>query len=86
MNKGLKKFLIILGLIIGILVIGVVIDTAQALIFNNSPLIHKREYVCRQVSNEYIDKGIFVNHYHCGNLTETLLKSEKSECTVCYGK
>lgn len=86
MNKWLKKSLIVLGIIIVVLVIGIAIDTAQALIFNNSPLLHKREYVCRQVSDEYIDKGIFVNHYHCGNITETLFKGEKSECIVCYDK
>lgn len=84
MKKGIKKLLIIVGVIISILVIFVVIDTSQALIFNNSPVFHKREYICRQVSAEYIDKGILVNHYHCGNVTETLFKTEKTECTVCY--
>lgn len=82
MKKILKIVLIVVGVLIGI----VAFDTIQALVFNRSPLLHKREYTCRKVSDWYIDKGIFVNHYHCSNVNETLFKNEKSECTVCYDK
>ncbi len=82
MKKILKIVLIIVGVLIGI----VVLDTVQALVFNRSPLLHKREYTCRQVSDWYIDKGIFVNYYHCSNVNETILKNKKSECLVCYNK
>lgn len=85
--KGKIKFIVIfLGIILVSVALVVTIDTIQALMFNRSPLLHKREYTCRLVSDSYIDKGILVNHYHCENVTETIFKNVKSECTVCYDK
>lgn len=86
MKKSLKKFLIVICIIIGVLVLFIAIDTIQAIIFNNSPWLHKREYTCRYSTTYYIDKGIFVNHFHCGNVDETLFNGTKSDCIVCYDK
>lgn len=84
MRKDLKIVLIILGVILGVLVTTIIIDTAQALIFNKSPLVKIREYTCKNDPTYYIDKGLFVNHYHCSNVKVTLFKWGKSECNVCY--
>ncbi len=59
MKKGLKITLIVLGVLVGI----VALDTLQAKLFNNSPVIHIRKYYENSGSIDYIDKGIFVNHY-----------------------
>ena len=52
--------LIILEVIVGI----IILDTIQALIFNNSLIVKIRENNDGG-STDYIDKGIFVNHYYC---------------------
>ena len=58
MKKGIKIFLIIFA----ILVIFIVIDTIQAKIFDNKPLI-KIRYNCDGGNVDYVDKGIFVYTY-----------------------
>ena len=80
MNKGLKITLIVLGVLIGI----IAVDTLQAIVFNNSPIIHIRERINRCNEKDYIDKGIIVNHYSCNNESKTLFKSTKYNCMVCY--
>ena len=80
MKKGLKIILIILVVLIGI----IVLDTLQAKIFNNSPILHIREHINRCNEKDYIDKGIIVNHYNCNNEAKTLFKSTKYDCMVCY--
>ncbi len=82
MKKGLKITLIVLGILVGI----IELDTIQAKVFNNSPLLHKREYTCPNDKTYYIDKGLFVNHYYCSNVNETLFKNDKTDCLVCYDK
>ncbi|MFR5856958.1 MAG: hypothetical protein ACLUFU_04010 [Bacilli bacterium] len=78
MKKNLKITLIILGIIIGI----IVLDTIQALIFDNSPIIKIRENNDGS-STDYIDKGIFVNHYYCVNKEEkTVFKNVKYTCPI----
>ena len=78
MKKGLKITLIILGVVIGI----VVLDTLQALLFDNSPIIKIRENNDGG-STDYIDKGIFVNHYYCINKEEnTVFKNVKYTCPI----
>lgn len=78
MKKGLKITLIILGVVIGI----VVLDTLQALLFDNSPIIKIRENNDGG-SIDYIDKGIFVNHYYCVNKEEnTVFKNVKYSCPI----
>ena len=78
MKKSLKITLIVLGILIGI----IAIDTIQAIVFNNSPILKIRERINRCNEKDYIDKGIIVNHYHCNN--ESLFKSTKYNCIVCY--
>ncbi len=62
MKKSVKITLIVLG----VLVSAIVLDTIQAKVFDNSPLLKVRETYYGG-STYYIDKGIFVNHYHCNN-------------------
>ena len=80
MNKGLKITLIVLLVLIGI----IAVDTLQAIVFNNSPIIHIRERINRCNKKDYIDKGIIVNHYNCNNESKTLFKNAKYDCMVCY--
>ena len=80
MKKVLKITLIVLGILIGI----IAIDTIQAIVFNNSPILHIRDYINRCDEKDYIDKGIIVNHYNCNNESKTLFKSKKYNCMVCY--
>lgn len=56
MKKGLKITLIVVGVLVGI----ILLDTMQALIFNNNPVIGI-ETKC------LYKEGILVNTYHCGN-------------------
>ena len=76
MKKGLKIFLIF----VAVLVAFIVVDTLQAKIFNNSPLLKIREYY-NGGETSYIDKGLLVNHYYCNNKEEkTLFKNSKYTC------
>ena len=60
----------------------VVLDTLQALLFDNSPIIKIRENNVGG-SIDYIDKGIFVNHYYCVNKEEnTVFKNVKYSCPI----
>ncbi len=78
MKKGLKITLIVLGVLIGI----VVLDTLQAKVFDNIPLLKIRDNLDGG-STDYIDKGIFVNHYHCNNNEDvTTWKGTKFACSV----
>ena len=81
MKKGIKIIITI-----GIIILAIIeLDTIQALVFNQSPLLHKREYTCKQETEHYIDYGIFVNHYNCSNTKgKTLFKNKKSDCVVCF--
>ena len=78
MKKVLKIILIVLGVLVGI----VAFDTLQAKIFNNSPILKIRENLDGG-STDYIDKGLFVNHYHCNNDEKvTTWKGTKFACPV----
>lgn len=77
MKKGLKITLIVLGILIGI----IELDTLQAKIFDNSPLLKIRDNLDGGTL-DYIDKGIFVNHYHCNNEDVTTWKGTKFTCSV----
>lgn len=61
MKKGVKITLIVLAILVGF----VLIDTLQALLFNNNPIIGM-EMWCKKRS------GILVDTYHCdnGNITK----------------
>ena len=78
MKKGLKITLIVLG----VLIVIITLDTMQAKIFDNSPFIKiRKEFKDGYV--QYIDKGLLVNHYHCGNNKEkTTWKSTKYACPI----
>ena len=80
MKKSFKIFLIVLLILIGV----IAIDTLQAIVFNNSPILHIREHINKCNEKDYIDKGIIVNHYNCNNETKTLFKNTKYNCMVCY--
>ncbi len=78
MKKGLKIILIVLGVLIGV----IILDTMQAKIFDNSPLLKIRDNLDGG-STDYIDKGLFVNHYHCNNNEKvTTWKKEKYTCPI----
>ena len=84
MNKNLKITLIIVSILILFIISFITIDTIQAKYYNHSPLIHTREYTSKHNKKYYIDKGIFVTHYNCSNIKETLFNNEKSTCIVEY--
>lgn len=74
MKKGLKITLIVLGVLVGV----IALDTLQAKIFDNSPLFKIRD----NLGGGTIDKGIFVNHYHCNNNENvTTWKGTKFACS-----
>ena len=78
MKKGLGVSFIVLGVLVGI----VVLDTLQAKIFDNSPLLKIRENLDGG-STDYIDKGLLVNHYHCNNNEKvTTWKDSKFACSM----
>ena len=78
MKKGLKITLIVLGVLVGI----VALDTLQAKIFDNSPLLKIRE-VYHGGDIYYIDKGLFVNHYRCNDDEKvTTWKGTKFACSI----
>ncbi len=73
MKKGIKIILIVLGVLVGI----IALDTLQAKIFNNNPIIHIRKYYDKNGEINYIDKGIIVDTY-CYNTSnkKTIFKWE----------
>ncbi len=58
MIKYLKITLIVLGVLIGV----ILLDTLQARLFKNSPIISVKEELGGE---SYVDKGIIINTYHC---------------------
>ena len=78
MKKSPKITLIVLG----ILIVTIVLNTLQAKIFDNSPLL-KIRYNLGKESSYYIDKGLFVNYYHCNNNEKvTTWKKTKFACSI----
>ncbi len=76
MKKSLKIVLLVLVIIIGL----IVLDTMQAKIFNNSPILKIRENFDGG-NIDYLDKGIFVNYYKCNNNDKvTVWKNTKYSC------
>ena len=72
MKKGLLVVLIVLGIWFGI----VVLDTIQALVFNNNVLIGIETKCMKR-------EGILVNTYHCGNGKNiTKFKKSSSSCNT----
>ena len=82
MRKGLKITLIVLSFLVGI----IALDTLQAKIFDNSPILKIRNNL-DDGSTDYVDKGIFVNYYHCSNNEKvTTWKGTKFTCSVKESK
>ncbi len=78
MKKGLKITFIALGILASV----VALDTLQAKIFNHSPLLKIRDHLNEESVN-YIDKGLFVNYYHCSNNEQvTTWKKTKFACSM----
>ena len=78
MKKNLKITLIVLGVLIGV----ILLDTLQAKIFDNSPILKIRDNLDGG-NIDYIDKGLFVNHYHCNNNEKaTIWKGTKFTCSL----
>lgn len=79
------KIRVFLIVILTIIVI-VLIDTFQAIIFKNSPLIGFRDDYLMDVDS-YVDRGILVNTYYCTHEKDivnvrVLFKSTKFDCPV----
>lgn len=74
MKKSLKIVLIIIISFMSF----IILDTGQAMFFNNSPLLKIRH----NFANSYIDNGLLVNHYHCVSEEETLWKNVKYDCPL----
>lgn len=79
MKKKIKIVLIFIGIIIGI----IILDTLQALIFNNNPILGIETKCMKK-------EGILIDTYHCGNGKNiTKLKKFDSSCnyeSVCAQK
>ena len=81
MKKNVKNILIISSIILGI----VLIDTIQALVFNNNPIIKIKEYYNGGDLN-YKSKGILVDTYNCINgKKDTQLKGLSYSCSYNGG-
>lgn len=80
MKKCIKIVLIVVVILVGL----VLLDTLQALVFNNRPFISEKEYYDR---DNWIAKGILVNTYHCVDENNILtmeykLKNTKYMCSI----
>lgn len=77
MNKTVK--IVIITLVVIVLVI--LIDTIQALVFNNSPIIKIMEHY-NGGALYCIDRGILVDTYKCGSgKKQTVVKGSTYECS-----
>ena len=70
MKKHFKIILIIISVLVGI----IVIDTLQARLLNNSPIISIRKEL--EDDDSYVDRGILIDTYYC--------TKEKDIVTVSY--
>ena len=78
MKKRIKITVIVLGVLVSV----IALDTLQAKVFDNSPLLKIRDNLDGGTL-DYIDKGIFVNHYHCNNNEKvTTWKKTKFACSM----
>ena len=68
MKKEIKIFFIILGFLLGV----TILDTLQAKILVNSPIMHIRKYYDKGEIN-YIDKGLLIDYYKYTNGKDMVL-------------
>ncbi len=69
MNKYLKITLIVVGVLVGV----ILLDTIQALVFNNNPIIGTQTKCMSK-------QGLFVTTYHCDN-GKNITKFKNSACS-----
>ena len=82
MKKQIKNIFIIVGLITGI----ILLDSVQAIVFDNNPIIKIKEYYNGGYLN-YKSKGILVDTYNCTNgLKDTQLKGFSYSCNYRGGQ
>lgn len=84
--KNIKNKINITLIVIGTIISLVLLDTAQALLFKNSPLIGIRDEYLSD-ADSYVDKGILVNTYYCvkeKDIVEVkvLFKTTKFDCPI----
>ena len=70
MNKYLKITLIVVGVLVGV----ILLDTIQALVFNNNPIIGTQTKCMSK-------QGLFVTTYHCDN-GKNITKFKNSTCNT----
>ena len=76
MKKIIKRFLIVIGVIVGI----ILLDSIQALVFDNNPIIGIQTRNMKKV-------GILVDTHHCGNgKHDTVIKGFSYSCNYEGGK
>lgn len=76
MKKIIKKVLIVVGVIVGI----IILDSIQALVFDNNPIIGIQTRNMKKV-------GILVDTHHCGNgKHDTVIKGFSYSCNYEGGK
>jgi len=70
MKKTLKYILVFIGVLIGI----ILLDSVQALVFNNNPIIGIETRCSKK-------EGLLVDTYHCGSgKHRTVIKKINSTC------
>ena len=76
MKKIIKRFLIVIGVIVGI----ILLDSIQALVFDNNPIIGIQTRNMKKI-------GILVDTHHCGNgKHDTVIKGFSYSCNYEGGK
>lgn len=85
MKINYKKYLRITLIIIGVIVGIILIDTLQARIFKNSPIISTRREL--EDDDSYVDKGVLIDTYYCTKEKDIVtvsyhFKGEKFTCPV----
>ena len=82
MKRNVKKIIIVIGVIISI----ILLDSIQALVFDNNPIIKIKEYYNGGDLN-YKSKGLFVDTYNCTNgKKDTQLKGGSYSCNYMGGE
>ncbi len=84
--KSIKNKINVVLIVIGTIISLVLLDTAQALLLKNSPLIGIRDEYLSD-ADSYVDKGILVDTYYCvkeKDIVEVkvLFKTTKFDCPI----
>lgn len=81
MNKIIKRILVIVLIICGV----IILDTLQARLFKTSPLISWKDN--QPDSDSWVDKGILINTYYCTKESDIVTiywepKTKKFTCPI----